>query len=202
MEVKIFKSGLLQTNTYLVIKENNCIVIDPAFAYDKITHYIDKHKLRLLGVLLTHGHFDHIADASEIAARYNCKIYMSKKDLDMVFDSRLNGSKKYLRKDITLPKNQIAAFDREIIMRLDNFLVDIMFTPGHSRGSCCFRIGNEVFTGDTLFEDGFGRIDLYGGSQEELDKSLKYIFSLNNDTVVFPGHGDDTTIGEERKRYI
>ena len=107
MEVKIFKSGLLQTNTYLVIKENNCIVIDPAFAYDKITHYIDKHKLRLLGVLLTHGHFDHIADASEIAARYNCKIYMSKKDLDMVFDSRLNGSKKYLRKDITIPKNQI-----------------------------------------------------------------------------------------------
>jgi glyoxylase-like metal-dependent hydrolase (beta-lactamase superfamily II) len=202
VEVKVFKSGLLQTNTYLVIKENNCIVIDPAFAYDKITRYIDKYKLRLLGVLLTHGHFDHIADASDVADKYNCKIYIAKNDLELIFDSHINGSKKYLRKDITIPKTRVAAFDKEIIMRLDNFLVDVLFTPGHSKGSCCYRIANELFTGDTLFEDGFGRVDLYGGSQEDLNKSLKYIFSLNNDTVVFPGHGDDTTIGEERKRYI
>ena len=202
MEVKIFKSGLLQTNTYLVIKEDNCLVIDPAFAYDKITQYVDKHKLRMLGVLLTHGHFDHIADASDIANKYNCKIYIGKKDLDMIFDATLNGSKKYLRKDIVIPSSKVAAFDKEIIMRLDNLLVDVLFTPGHSKGSCCYRIGNELFSGDTLFEDGFGRVDLYGGSQDELDKSLKYIFSLNNDTIVFPGHGDDTTIGEERQRYI
>jgi glyoxylase-like metal-dependent hydrolase (beta-lactamase superfamily II) len=201
MEIKIFKSGLLQTNAYLIIKEDNCIVVDPAFAYDKITQYIDSNNLTLLGILLTHGHFDHISDANDIASKYKCKIYISKKDLDMIYDSNLNGSKKYLRKDIVIEKDKVSAIEREIILKLDNFMVDIMFTPGHSKGSCCYRIGNILFTGDTLFEDGFGRVDLYGGSQTELDKSLKYIFSLNNDTAVFPGHGDDTTIGEERKRY-
>jgi len=102
MEVKVFKSGLLQTNTYIVIKENNCLIIDPAFAYDKVSGFIDKNKYNVLAILLTHGHFDHIADAEYLARLYGCKIYICKDDLELIYDSSLNGSKRYLRKDITI----------------------------------------------------------------------------------------------------
>lgn len=201
MEVKVFKSGLLQTNTYLVIKDNSCIIIDPAFSYDLVTKFIDKSKYNVLAILLTHGHFDHIVDAESLARLYNCKIYIGKEDLELIYDSSLNGSKRYLRKDITIFKSLVNSIDKEVILKFDNIFVDVMFTPGHTRGSCCFKIDNELFSGDTLFEDGIGRVDMYGGDKNAMEKSLKYIFSLNNDVVVFPGHGDDTSIGEERENY-
>ena len=120
----------------------------------------------------------------------------------MVFDSKLNGSSKYARKEIVLEKQYLKVFDHEIILKLDNFMIDVMFTPGHSKGSCCYLIGNELFSGDTLFKNGVGRVDLYGGNSKDMDNSLKYIFTLPDEVVVFPGHGDETTILKERNRYI
>ena len=201
MEVKVFKSGLLQTNTYLVVKENNCIIIDPAFAYESVFKYISKNGYKVLAILLTHGHFDHIQDANDLARYYNCKIYIAQNDLELIYDATLNGSKKYLRKEIVIDKQLVNPIEKEVILKLDNILVDVMFTPGHTKGSCCYRIGNELFSGDTLFEDGIGRVDMYGGDKNAMDMSLKYIFSLNNDVIVFPGHGDETSIGEERENY-
>ena len=202
MEVKVIKSGLLQTNSYVVSIDNNCVIIDPAFAYQDIVDYIQAKNVKVLAILLTHGHFDHIDATDSLAKLYQCHVYIGKDDVELVLDSNLNGSKKYLRRDMTLNSKYITAFDKEIILKLDNFMIDVMFTPGHSKGSCCYLIGNQLFSGDTLFRNGIGRVDLPGGDEIAMDSSLRYIFTLNNDVMVFPGHGDETTISKERNRYI
>ena len=202
MEVKVIKSGLLQTNSYIVSMEKNCVIIDPAFAYQNIVDYISLHNLNVLGILLTHGHFDHIDASDALAKLYECHVYIGKDDVELVLDSNLNGSKRYLRRDMRLNPKYITAFDKEIILKLDNFMIDVMFTPGHSRGSCCYLIGNQLFSGDTLFRNGIGRVDLPGGDEIAMDSSLRYIFTLSNEVMVFPGHGDETTILKERNRYI
>ena len=202
MEVKVIKSGVLQTNTYIVSIDKNCIIIDPAFGYESIKDYICQNNLKVLAILLTHGHFDHIEACNNLARLCNCRVYLHKDDLELVFDSKLNGSSKYARKEIVLEKQYLKVFDHEIILKLDNFMIDVMFTPGHSKGSCCYLIGNELFSGDTLFKNGVGRVDLYGGNSKDMDNSLKYIFTLPDEVVVFPGHGDETTILTDRNRYI
>lgn len=202
MQVKVIKSGFLQTNTYVVSKENNCIIIDPAYASEMINDYILENNYKVLAILLTHGHYDHISSTNELAKRYKCKVYVSNNDVGMLLDPVLNGSRRYSKQDITVNGEYLSAFDKEIILKLDNFMIDVLFTPGHTKGSCCYLIGNELFSGDTLFRDGIGRVDLPTGSKHDMDKSLKYIFSLKNDVVVFPGHGDETTILKERNRYI
>ena len=202
MNVKVIKSGSLETNTYIVSKDNNCIIIDPAFAFNDINDYILDNNLKVLGILLTHGHFDHIDCCNALAKRYDCRVYLSIHDLELVLDPLLNGSRRYLRRDIILEKSHLKAIDHEIILKLDNIIIDVLFTPGHSKGSCCFLIGNQLFSGDTLFKDDIGRVDLYGGDSNAMKESLKYLFTLNNDVIVFPGHGDETTILKERNRYI
>lgn len=202
MQVKVIKSGLLQTNSYIVSIEHNCIIIDPAFGYDEITNYVMENKYKVLGILLTHGHFDHIECCNKLAKLYGCRIYINKEDLELVLDPILNGSKRYLRKEIVINKEYLKTIDKEIILKLDNFMIDVLFTPGHSKGSCCFLIGKELFSGDTLFNNGVGRVDLYGGNNQSMNESLKYLFSLSDDTIVFPGHGNETTILKERERYI
>lgn len=202
MEVKVIRSGLLKTNTYIVSKENNCIIIDPAFAYNEIEKYIKEKNYKVLGILLTHGHFDHIEACNDLASLYACKVYIGKNDVELVLNPKLNGSTRYLKKEISVQKQFLSAFDHEIILKLDQFYIDVLFTPGHTRGGCCYLIGNELFSGDTLFNGDIGRVDLYGGDAKEMENSLKYLFKLKNETVIFPGHGEDSTIGKEKKKYI
>ena len=202
MEVKVIKSGLLQTNTYIVSIDKNCIIIDPSFAEEDIRDYVYENGYNVLAILLTHGHFDHIEASNSLAKLYGCKVYLNKEDLELVLDAKLNGSTRYSRKEIVVDKQHLKVFEKEIILKLDNFMVDVMFTPGHSKGSCCYLIGNELFSGDTLFKNGIGRVDLYKGDSKAMDNSLKYIFTLPDEVVVFPGHGDETTILKERNRYI
>ena len=202
MEVKVIKSGLLQTNTYIVSKEHNCIIIDPAFACNDINEYIANNNLKVLGILLTLGHFDHIDSCNTLAKQYSCKVYIGENDLNIVSDPNLNGSRRFLKRDIIIDKQYLSLFDHEIILKLDNFMIDVMFTPGHSRGSCCYLIGDELFSGDTLFKDGIGRVDLPEGNSQDMNRSLRHIFNLKNEIVVFPGHGSETSILKERNRYI
>lgn len=183
---KIINSYFLE-NTYIVIFNNKTLIIDPGNDIDKIIQEIDN----LDYILLTHGHMDHFASVKELQKRYNCEIFCSYKDLDFI-----NGN---IIIDPYFSKEKY----NFIFKDYNDFNIEgirIINTPGHSKGSVCiyFKDDNVLFSGDTLFKDGFGRYDFHGGNLKELKMSINKLFTLNNKTIVYPGHGEKTTINNEK----
>ena len=199
MEIKMIKTGLLEENTYVVSNGKDCLVIDPGSEINKINEYLNLKNLKTKAILLTHGHYDHIGAAKELSLIENCKIYASLYDKELFEDANKNGSSKNLRKDIVL--DNITYFDEEVILEIGTFKIEVVFLPGHTPGGVGYIVGNALFTGDTLFKGAYGRVDLYGGNKSDMRKSLEYLFTLDNSLQVFPGHGDVTTLKEERLHY-
>jgi len=199
MIVKKYSLGSLQANCYLLIEENDLILIDPGDDASFILEEIQRQRLNLKVVLATHGHFDHIGAVGEIQHSFNVPFYINEKDLFLV--KRLNETAKYFLgynpyflspKNIKKLNNKTFHFSR--------FTFDVISTPGHTPGSVCFYFEDEkiIFTGDTLFKDGIGRYDFSYSDKKKLFESLKKILSLPDETIIYPGHGEETTIGIEK----
>ncbi len=197
MRIIKYSLGQLQANCYFLIEDQECLVIDPADDAPFIIEELQRQQLNLVGMLATHGHFDHIGAVGEIQLSFNVPLYIFKEDQFLV--DRLNETAKYFLgfdphfikpKNIKFIKNNFSITDYEL---------RVIKTPGHTPGSCCFYIKEEnaVFTGDTLFKEGIGRTDLSYSSKDDLKKSLKKIFKLPEETIVYSGHGDDTLIQNE-----
>ena len=199
MDIKMIKTGLLHENTYVVSKNGFCLVIDPGADLNKINEYLNSKNLKTKAILLTHGHYDHIGVAKELSLIENCNIYASLYDKEIIEDAEKNGSLKFNKKEITL--DNAVYFSEEVILKIGEFEVEVIFLPGHTPGSVGYIIGDAIFTGDTLFKGTCGRVDLYGGDKVSMKKSLKYLFTLDNLFKVFPGHGEATTLGEEKNNY-
>lgn len=199
MEIKRIVTGLLQENTYIISNGDSCLVIDPGSEINKINDYLNSKNLKVKAILLTHGHYDHIGAAKELAIIENCKIYASLFEKEIIEDPNKNGSLKYLRKPISL--DNVIYFDEEVILEIGDFRAEVIFVPGHTPGGVAYVIGDAIFTGDTLFKGTYGRVDLYGGDKKKMKMSLSYLFTLDGLLKVFPGHGDITTIGEEKINY-
>jgi len=202
IDIRRVLCGMIQENCYIVQAEgrDDCVVVDPGDEYPKLKAAIGDR--RVGAVLLTHGHFDHIMAAGMMAVDFGAPVYVSAEDAEMLNDITkcdYTGMLGLARAD--WPFIDATPFGETLSACGMDFTV--LPTPGHSRGSVCLYLKDEgvLFSGDTLFRAGYGRLDLYGGRMSDMLRSLKALFTLPGDVEVYPGHGDATTIGEEKARY-
>lgn len=200
MRISHYVVGQVQTNCYVVINEVNkeCFIIDPGASAKQLAERIRKDELNPVAILLTHGHFDHAGAAEELAKEFGIKIYAHEAEEDTLKDPQKNvswmvGANETYHADVFLRDEQE--------LELAGFVIKVFHTPGHTEGGCCYYIQEEsvVFSGDTLFAQSVGRTDFPGGSMSQIVRSItEKLMTLPEDTVVYPGHNDPTTIETER----
>ena len=202
MDLKIYNTGFLGVNTYLLTDEisKESIIVDLGGDFEPIIKDIEKFGYKLKFILNTHGHFDHIYGEGKFQEKYpNIPIYMSKNDIQHVekMQDDLNMWGINTNAVIVKPTKFI---DESTNLYIGNSKIHIYETPGHSKGGLCYHIENILFSGDTLFQRSIGRTDFYGGDYDTIINSIKTkLLILDDNTSVYPGHGPKTTIGEEKK---
>ena len=194
--------GEIGENAWIVWREgrDDCAVIDPGDEYPKLKRAIGDKKVA--AILLTHGHFDHIMAVGQLAQDTDATVYAAEADIEMLNDPMKNGLVGLMGGG-PMPGPAIFAEPFDETLSVAGMDFDILPTPGHSKGSVCLWVKSEgaLFSGDTLFRAGYGRMDLYGGNERQMAQSLMKLFELPPETRVYPGHGMATTIGAERSRY-
>jgi len=203
MEIIQLTVGQLQTNCYLLVKDKECLIIDPGDEGSFILEEIQRRRLNPLGLLATHGHFDHLMAVGEIQKSFDVSLNINKKDLFLV--KRIKETAEYFLgyKQFILPIEKIKGFNIEDLLKIENWKLKIISTPGHTPGSVCFYFEKDkiLFTGDTLFKGNIGRYDFSYSSYDDLKKSVKRLLKLNKETIIYPGHGEQSVIGDERKQF-
>lgn len=209
-EIKIGKMvlGMCQTNCYFLYREGgqDCIVVDPADQGANIFRALQKNGLRVAGILLTHGHFDHIwgldglRDAANAAAEEEgtVKAYACEAEKKLLQDAGLNVSAQAGRPCTTFADVYVKDGQE---LELAGMRCKLIATPGHTEGGCCYYFEEAGFllAGDTLFAESVGRTDFPTGSMSRLVRSIREkLFVLPDETKVYPGHGESTTIGHEK----
>lgn len=190
--------GPLQTNCYLVVcpDSRSAIVIDPADQAEKILKAARQKTARIEQILLTHMHPDHIAALPDLRKATGAKVLAHRLDVDL-----LNNSGRFfgIQQDqipSLLPDVQLDGGETITVGQLSG---TIIHTPGHTPGCICLQMGHNLFSGDTLFCQGIGRMDLPGGNPDNMIASIQKLFTLPDETAVYPGHGPSTTIGAEKR---
>jgi hydroxyacylglutathione hydrolase len=199
MKYKTVVVGPLETNCYLVYSEETreCAVVDPGADPERIFLEIAEDELRPILVINTHGHIDHIGANKDIKDKFNVPICIHRADQAMLGKSQQLELSLFLGAKDSPPADRFIADGDEI--RIGRDILRVLHTPGHSPGSISLLGDGFLLSGDTLFFEGVGRTDLPGGSQKQLEQSIREkIMTLSDETVVLPGHGPLTTVGQER----
>jgi len=197
----ILPVGLLQCNCSILGDEasGEALVIDPGDQADDILEALQRHKLRVTGIVVTHAHIDHLGGAQELKAATGAPVWLHPHDLKLC--RQLQAQAIWLGMPAPQPTDiDVEAREGERL-RIGNRELEILHTPGHTRGSISLWIPAEkkLLAGDTLFQDGIGRTDLPGGDGRQILRSIKdKYFPLPEETVVIPGHGPTTTLARER----
>ncbi|BCJ93486.1 MBL fold metallo-hydrolase [Anaerocolumna cellulosilytica] len=199
MKIQTLVLGAVRTNCYLITNEETreTIIIDPGAQAELVKAKIQELGSVPMAVLLTHGHFDHIMAAKELAEEYAIEIYVHETEKELVSNSSLNGGYLINTSYGLVPDTLI----KEEVLKMAGFELQVLHTPGHTVGSVCFYLKDQkvLISGDTLFLGSVGRTDLPTGNFDTLQKSIREkLFILPEDVIVYPGHGDATTIGYEK----
>ena len=193
-------TGKWKENCYIIYDINKySFIIDPGSNSDRIINFIKSKNLKVLTILNTHGHYDHIGAVKKLKDEFSIPFFLHFKD-----QSLLNHANLYLKfflgdEFIQIPKVDYYFDKIRLPIKLVDFSIQILFTPGHTEGSVCFHIEDFIFTGDTLLKGKIGRIDLPGGDEHTMKKSLKRISKLPTRIIIYPGHGESTTLSNELK---
>ncbi|MFV0561236.1 MAG: MBL fold metallo-hydrolase [Enterococcus sp.] len=200
MHIEQLKTGTIDENCYLIYNDEALLIVDPgndgSFLIDEIT----RTQQQPVAILLTHTHYDHIGAVEQLRTHYHIPVYVSPKEQSWLGDPILNLSGLNRHSDIANVIVRPAEYEFELKeYTLGNMTFQVVATPGHSTGSVSFIFDDFVLSGDALFRGSIGRTDLHTGNLEQLLTSIRtQLFILPDEFVVYPGHGDATTIEHEK----
>lgn len=189
----------MDQNCYIVSEDGeNCIVIDPGCGYEKIVKELKESSFTVLKILLTHCHYDHMAGAERLKKATGAKIVSGKNCRENIKNTIINVSKMFGDELVGADVDEVVSDNEKF--EIGGMKIKCIETPGHTDCSVCYLIEDCLFTGDTLFLRTTGRWDLPTGNYEMLENSLKEkLYKLDDDIKVYPGHGNPTSIGYEKK---
>lgn len=196
LKIQRFPVGILRTNSYLISYNDRGIIVDPGGISDKLDENI--RKLNSIDyIILTHGHFDHILEVKRYQNLTGAKIVIGKDEKDFPMDNSLNLCSEFYKKGINNFSADILLKDGDTL-NFNDKEIKVIFTPGHTIGSVCYCLDNNMFSGDTLFRGKVGRTDLATGNENDMLNSLKKLYDLETDYSVYPGHGLTTSLYREK----
>ena len=199
MKYKEVVVGALETNCYLVYCEETlqCAVVDPGAEPERIFLEIADAELKPVVIINTHGHVDHIGANWDMKDHFGVPLYIHAADSPMLGKIQQLELSLFLGAKDSPPADHLMSDGEEI--KIGNSVLRVLHTPGHSPGSVSLLGDGFLLSGDTLFFEGVGRTDLPGGSQKQLEQSLREkVMTLPDETVILPGHGPLTSVGQER----
>lgn len=197
MEILSIPTGALDENCYFIIDNQELIMIDPGDDFDKLYQIIKAQQLNPLAILLTHAHFDHFGAASKLLETFDIPLYLHPAERDWLMDATFNLSLPFMNQEVTCFVTPHCI--NEGPLTIGPFHFQVIETPGHSPGGLSFYIENALFTGDALFYESVGRTDFFEGNSQQLIDSLKNkLLPLDETLIVYPGHGNQTTLKHEK----
>ena len=201
INIKKIITGKWRQNCYVVNdSKTNCVIIDPGSEAKHIIEYIESKQQNVLAILNTHAHYDHIGAVTMLKSKFSVPFYLHSKDLKVLKYANLYRHLFDADETISLPKIDYYIDQIETPIRLGDFSIQVLFTPGHTQGSVCFLIEDCLFAGDTFFKGKIGRVDLPGGDKNALCNSLKNLSMLPPKIKIYPGHGGTSTMLEEMQK--
>lgn len=192
----------MRTNTYTVINGDRAVIVDPGAKAQSLYDGVLQRGARLDAILLTHAHFDHIGAISELVGLaqkdgMSPAIFLHKAEIGYIDSEKNLGAYMHRSVEPFVPDILLSGGEKLTVAGIET---EVLHTPGHSPGGVCYKMGETLFSGDTLFRMTFGRTDLYDGSFSALKNSIiNKLFNIKGDMRVLPGHGDETTLDFERR---
>ncbi|GAA0710832.1 MBL fold metallo-hydrolase [Paraclostridium ghonii] len=198
MIIEKFTDHLFGENTYLIADKNTRegAVIDPGGEIDDLMKFVEDNFINVKYIILTHGHGDHIGCVPNLKEATNACIIANGQEQEILLDKKKNLSYRMHCGSIEFDADKYVNDGDN--MKLGELKLKFIHTPGHTKGGMCVKIENHMFTGDTLFAGSMGRTDLYSGDNNQMKKSLNRLKKYEDDIIVYPGHGPNTTIGIEK----
>lgn len=196
LSIQAISNGPWKQNCYVVadVDTKKSFIVDPGSEAKKIQKFIDEEGLDPIAIVNTHGHFDHVGAVDSLMKTYQIPFFLSGDDAKLLKQANIYKILFEVKDPITIPQitTSIGVEDRKL--SVGPFEIIVIATPGHTKGSVCLIIENEMFSGDTIFSNQLGRTDLPGGSSESLLKSADVLRDLDGSLNVWPGHGKSFTL--------
>jgi len=199
MKISTITVGPIQSNCYIAWDEKSldAIVIDPGDEAGRIVRKIEENRLRAGLIVCTHAHFDHVGAVADVGEKTGAKVAINRNDLELFMNAKHQAL--LWEFNVKQPPAPDMFLEEGDEVAAGGLKFTVLWTPGHSLGGICLYGGGVLFTGDTVFAGSVGRTDLPGGNAGELKKSFSRLMLLPPDTKILPGHGGESTIGEEKE---